>query len=94
MHENLCGKMQLVVLHLKGDGNRPLNQQRSPKLIVDIRSTSSRRVARSCMRPNWRPDTVPVASQRFPVKNSKMTDLLLRDDRLATDKATSEVFCD
>ena len=31
------------------------------------------------------PDTVPVASQRSPVKNSEMTDLLLRDDRLATD---------
>ena len=88
MHENLCGKMQLAVLHLKGDGNSPLNQQRSPKLIVDRRSMSLRRVTRSCMRP----DTVPVASQRSPVKNSEMTDLLLRDDRLATDKGTSEVF--
>ena len=29
-----------------------------------------------------RPDTVPVASQRSPVKNSEMTDLPLRDDRL------------
>ena len=26
-----------------------------------------------------RPDTVPVASQGSPVKNSEMTDLLLRD---------------
>ena len=79
MHENLCGKMQLAVLHLKGDGNSPF--QSTPITEVDRRSTSSRRVARSCMRP----DTVPVASQRSPVKNSEMTDLPLRDDRLATD---------
>ena len=38
MHENLCGKMQLAVLHLKGDGNSPLNQQRSPKLTDDRRA--------------------------------------------------------
>ena len=31
------------------------------------------------------PDTVPVTSQRCPAKNSEMTDLLLRDDKLATD---------
>ena len=38
MHENLCGKMQLAVLHLKGDGNSPLNQHRSPKLTDDRRA--------------------------------------------------------
>ena len=93
MHENLCGKIQLAVLHLKRDpdGNSPF--QSTPITEVDRRSRSSRRVARSCMRPRYynilmtlmRPYTVPVASQRSPVKNSQMTDLLLRDDRLATD---------
>ena len=90
MHENLRGKIQLAVLHLKRDpdGNSPF--QSTPITEVDRRSRSSRRVARSCMRPRYynvlmRPDTVPVASQKSPVKNSEMTDMLLRDDRLATD---------
>ena len=84
MHENLCGKIQPAVLHLKRDpdGNSPF--QSTPITKVDRRS---RRVAGSCMRPRYynvlmRPDTVPVASQRSPAKNSEMTDMLLRDDRL------------
>ena len=90
MHENLCGKIQLAVLHLKRDldGNSPFECQSTPITEVDRRSSSSRRVARSCMRPRYynvlmRPDT--VASQRSPAKNSEMADMLLRDDRLATD---------
>ena len=84
MHENLCGKIQLAVLHLKRDpdGNSPF--QSTP---ITKRDGRSRRVARSCMRPRYynvlmRPDTVPAASQRSPAKNSEMTDMLLRDDRL------------
>ena len=36
MHENLCGKMQLAVLHLKGDGNSPFES--TPKLTDDRRA--------------------------------------------------------
>ena len=84
MHENLCGKIQLAVLHLKRDPDRNSPFQSTPITKVDRRS---RRVGRSCMRPRYynvlmRPDTVPVASQRSPAKNSEITDMLLRDDRL------------
>ena len=36
MQENLCGKMQLAVLHLEGDGNSPF--QSTPKLTDDRRA--------------------------------------------------------